>query len=90
MIKNKVLKFKERLIRRIEIQAVKGYYKAHKTNPDLINEIRDKIANHQININNSVIENKFFSKNTDIQLVFHQFLLSKLLGTMFNRIVLKG
>lgn len=88
MIKNKLLKLKERLIRRIEIQAVKGYYKVHKTNPDLINEIRDKIANHQIQIENSVIENNFFSKNINIQLAFHQYLLSKLLGTMFNRIVL--
>lgn len=88
MIKNKVSKLKERLIRRIEIKSVKGYYKVYKINPDLINEIRNEIANHQIVIKNSVIENSFFSKNTNIQLVFHQYLLSKLLGTMFNRIVL--
>jgi polysaccharide biosynthesis PFTS motif protein len=88
MIKQIVLKFKERLIRRIEIQAVKGYFDIQETNSDLIHEIRNKIANHQLKVQRSVIENIIFPKNINVQLSLHQYLLQTLLGTMFNRVIL--
>ena len=88
MIKKIVFELKERLIRRIEIQAVKGYFDIQETNSDLINEIRNKIANHQLKVKRSFIENIIFPENVNVQLSLHQYLLQTLLGTMFNRVIL--
>lgn len=74
--------------RRIEPDSVKGYFEIQKTNPDLINEIKNEIANQQIKIKRSPIENLIFPKSIDIQLSFHQYLFSTLLGAMFNRVIL--
>jgi len=74
--------------RRIEPYAVKGYFDIQDTNPDLVNEIKDNLANHQISLKRTIIENIIFPKNINIQLAFHQYLFSTLLGTMFNRVVL--
>ena len=82
--------FKVALERRIEIHAVKGYFDIQETNPDLINEIKNKIANHQLIIKRSVIENIIFPKNINVQLSLHQYLLTTLLGTMFSRVVLSS
>ena len=61
--------FKVALERRIEIHAVKGYFDIQETNPDLINEIKNKIANHQLIIKRSVIENIIFPKNINVQFI---------------------
>ena len=88
MIKKIVDQLREILIRRIEIQAVKGYYDIQETNSDLINEIKNKIADYQLKTEPSVIENIIFPKNINIQLSLHQYLLITLLGNMFSRFVL--
>ena len=88
MIKKVFFQLIERLIRQIEIQAVKGYFDIQETNSDLINEIRNKIANHQLKVKRSFIENIIFPENVNVQLSLHQYLLKTLLGTMFNRIIL--
>ena len=80
MIKKIVDQLREILIRRIEIQAVKGYYDIQETNSDLINEIKNKIADYQLKTEPSVIENIIFPKNINIQLSLHQYLLITLLG----------
>ena len=88
MIKKIVHQLREILTRRIDIQAVKGYFDIQETNPDLIHEIKNKIADYQLKTEPSVIENIIFPKNINIQLSLQQYLLITLLGNMFSKFVL--
>ena len=88
MIKKIVYQLREILIRRIEIQAIKGYYDIQETNSDLVHEIKKKIADYQLKTEPSVIENIIFPKNINIQLSLQQYLVITLLGNMFTRFVL--
>jgi polysaccharide biosynthesis PFTS motif protein len=75
---------------RIANDAIEGYFDNQEVNPSLVQEIRNKISHCEIEFNDSVLGKNIFTKNTNIQLVFHQYLLSKLIGRMFNRVILSS
>ena len=73
---------------RIQNDAVEGYLANQEVNPQLVHEIRNKISNCQIKFKTPVIGRIIFPNNIDTQLAFHQFLLTKLIGKMFNSVLL--
>jgi polysaccharide biosynthesis PFTS motif protein len=75
-------------VNRLSFSAIKGFCILRKDNPDLVNEIRNKIADKQIDIKRTFVENLFFPKEVNISLTTQQYLLKMLMGRMFTRNIL--
>jgi len=69
---------------RSSLEAVKGFKKLRKNNPDLINEIKSKIRNSQLYIDLNGIEKRIYPDSVDLVLTVKQFLVKRLLGGQFT------
>ena len=72
----------------IDVKATRGYIDLQKTNSDLINQIKNQLADHPLENKKTSIQNIMLPKNHSIELSLHQFLLSKLVGDNFTRVAL--
>jgi len=72
----------------IDVKATRGYIDLQKTNSDLINQIKNQLADHPLENKKTSIQNIILPKNHSIELSLHQFLLSKLVGDNFTRVAL--
>jgi len=70
------------------VSAIKGHQLLQKNNPDFINQVRNRIANKQLIIKRTSIENIIFPNEIDISLSTHQYLLKYYMGRMFTRCLL--
>lgn len=87
-LKIKPLEIYQLIVNYKSVSAIKGHQLLQKDNPDFVNQVRNRIANKQLIIKRSSIENFIFPKEIDISLSTHQYLLKFLMGRMFTRFLL--
>ena len=75
-------------VERKSYTAIKGFSIIRKTNPDFVNQLRNRIADKKKNIHPTFFEKIIFTRKIDISLSVHQYLLKLFLGRMFTRTIL--
>lgn len=88
ILKSFYTKLYQLAVNKKSFSAIKGYRLLKKGNTDFVNQIRVEIANSQIKIKPSLVENLIFPQQINLTLSVHQYLLKLLLGRMFTRSVL--